>query len=111
MFANSYTAPVQEFGPDEFGEGLARGMFRDIWARVQARMGQAAWLGFDGDPVSTLGGYAQSPQNFQGAASRATTLVVGRDGGYPTISSGITEGPTGDPARRIFAARLQRGRL
>lgn len=90
-------------------ESWARGLFTSLLDRLQGRLGQAAVVGFDGDPMTTLGGYAKSPQSFIGAGTRATTNVVTRNGAYPTISSGVVEGPYGDPARRILAARLSRG--
>lgn len=108
-FANSYTAPVQEFGEDQLGAGLVRSMFRDIWARVQGRAGQAYYGGADGAPESTLGGYGNSPQSFIGVAQRNTAVIT--NGAYPTIASGIVEGPMGDPVRRIFADRLRRGAM
>lgn len=110
-FANSYIAPVQEFGEDQLGAGLFRGMWRDIWARVQGHAGQAYYGGADGDPERTFGGVGNSPQSFVGVAMGVRTQAVTNNGAYPTIASGIVEGPMGDPARRIFAARLQRGRL
>jgi len=107
--ANSYTAPVQEFGEDQLGAGLLRSIFRDVWARVQGRAGTSYYGGADGDPEATLGGYAVSPQSFVGVAGRNSQVTT--NGAYPTIASGIVEGPMGDPVRRIFADRLGRGRL
>lgn len=107
--ANAFVRPVVDYGPDP-AESWVRRLVGDTIARVQGRRGQHAVLGFDGDPTATLGGYGLSPQSFTGAVNRASTLVVSRDGGYPTIASGIVEGPMGDPARRIFADRLARGR-
>lgn len=106
--ANAYTAPVQEFGQDPVGAGLFRGMWRDIWARVQGQAGTSYYGGADGDATATLGGYANSPQSFIGAGL-ARNPVTTNNGAYPTISSGIVEGPMGDPVRRIFADRLGRG--
>lgn len=105
---NAYTAPVQEFGPDQLGVGLLRGLFRDVLARVQGRAGTSYYGGSDADPERTLGGYAPSPQSFHGAANPAATTVVTNNGAYPSIASGIVEGPMSDPVRRIFAARTGR---
>lgn len=109
--ANAYTAPVQEFGEDRLGAGLLRGLARDIWARVQGRAGTAYYGGSDADPERTLGGYAASPQSFIGVAAGVHNTQVTTNGAYPTIASGIVEGPMGDPVRRIFADRLGRGRM
>jgi hypothetical protein len=106
--ANAVVVPVVDYGPDP-ADSWVRALTRDIMTRLQGRAGQPIYAGADGDPESSLGGYALSPQSFLGAASRATTNVTGRDGAYPDIASGIVEGPMGDPARRIFAARLARG--
>ncbi|NUP79754.1 MAG: hypothetical protein HOV96_19635 [Nonomuraea sp.] len=110
-FANSYTAPVQEFGEDQLGAGMFRSIFRDIWARVQGRAGQAYYGGFEGSPENTLGGYGNSPQSFIGVAGRGRSDSITTNGAYPTIASGIVEGPMGDPVRRIFADRLRRGAM
>lgn len=107
--ANAQARQIVDYGPDP-AEGWVRRLVADTSARIQGRLGQKAYVGADGDPETSLGGYANSPQNFVGAGSRATSLATMRDGGYPTIASGIVEGPMGEPARRIFAARLARGR-
>lgn len=109
MFANEQPRTVVDFGPDP-AESWVRRLVANTIARVQGRTGQAAVVGFDGDPGQTLGGYAATSQSFHGAASRATTNVTTRNDGYPDISTGIVEGPMGEPVRRIFAARLARGR-
>lgn len=106
---NARPRVVVDYGPDP-AENWVRRLVGDTLARVQGWMGTRALVGADGDPATSLGGYAQSPQDFLGAASRSTTNVTSRDGAYPTIATGIVEGPMGEPARRIFAARLARGR-
>lgn len=106
--ANAERREIVEYGGDP-AESWVLGLYRSVMDRLQGRLGQHAVVGFDGDPGSTLGGYAKSPQTFTGAASRATTNVVTRNGAYPTISSGVVSGPMGDPARRILANRLSRG--
>lgn len=106
---NAYVQPVTEFGGDP-AESWVRRLVTDAINRLQGRFGQAAVLGFDGDPETSLGGtLTGSPQSFIGAASRATTNVTNRDGAYPSMSSGVVTGPMGDPARRILANRLTRG--
>lgn len=106
--ANATQRVITEYEGDP-AESWVRGLFSSLMDRLQGRLGQHAVMGFDGDPSATLGGYAKSPQSFTGAASRATTNVVNRNGAYPTISSGVVAGPMGDPARRILADRLARG--
>ena len=104
-FANQYSAPVAEFGPDP-RERVAGGLFAEIWARVQG-LRTHPYAPADKDPSTTFNGYAQAPQNFQVQIPLGSGIPY-RDGGSATIDSGLVEGPMGDPARRIFAQRLAR---
>lgn len=109
MFTNEVGQVVVDYGPDP-ADSWVRGLVGNTIARIQGMLGQKAYGNVDGDPMTSWTGPANSPQSFHGASSRAVVTVVGRDGAYPDIASGIVEGPMGDPARRIFAARLAQGR-
>lgn len=106
MFANQYVRPVVEFGegPDS---RQGRGLFREIWTRVQG-FRTHPYGPEKSDPSITWNGYANGPQDFRGFNMPLSGGTPYRDGGSPTISSGLVEGPMGDPARRIFAQRLKR---
>lgn len=104
---NAQTRVVTDYGPDP-ADGRARGLIGDLVARMQGYLVPAV-VGANGDPSTSFFGYGPELQKFTGAAG-AGNGVVYTDGAYPDISSGIVEGPYGDPARRIFAARLKRGR-
>jgi len=106
-FANEYTAPTAEFGPDPVGSVArqGRGLFAEIWSRVQGARTHP-YGPERSDPSTTFNGVAQAPQQFEGFTSGGGTPY--RNGGAATLSSGLVEGPMGDPARRIFAARLAR---
>lgn len=107
MSANATPRVVVDYGPDP-ADRFAGGVLRDVLARVQGFLVPAV-VGGDTDPSNVFYGYGPELQSFKGAGNRASTTVVYRDGGSPQLSSGIVEGPEGDPARRIFAARLRRG--
>jgi hypothetical protein len=106
MFANQIRTLVSDFGigPDA-RQGL--GLARDLWQRVQGARTHPYGPAKD-DPSITWNGYAQSPQQFRGLNTPLGSGEPYRNGGSPTISSGLVEGPMGDPARRIFAQRLKR---
>ena len=106
MFANQRQAVVTEFGigPDA-RQGL--GLVREIWSRIQGARTHP-YGPEKSDPSITWNGYAESPQDFRGFNVPMGGGTPYRDGGSATISSGLIEGPMGDPARRIFAARLKR---
>ena len=109
MFTNERRVCISDFDVDP-SRAWADLLLEDTASRVQGLL-VAPVIGADHDPEQTYGGaYARSPQSFRGAASPAATNVVYRNGGHPEISSGIVEGPMGDPARRMFAARLRRGK-
>jgi len=108
-YANEHRRCIVDYGPDP-AESWVRRLVADTVARVQGAL-VAPVVGADHSPETTYGGaYARSPQSFRGAASPATTNVTYRNGGAAEISSGIVEGPFGDPSRRMFAERLRRGR-
>lgn len=104
--ANETTRTVVDYGRDP-AESHVRALARDTVDRVQGFLVRA-WMGADTDPYTTFYGYGPGIQDFSGSASPATTNVTYRDGGSADISSGVVEGPLGDPARRIFADRLRR---
>jgi hypothetical protein len=104
---NAQRRVITVYGDDP-NAAPARGLLRDMLARVQGFLVPAV-VGAKGDPGLSFTGYAVAPQRFEGAASVATPHTF-RDGGSADISSGIVAGPMGDPARRMFAARLRRGR-
>jgi hypothetical protein len=106
MFANQFRAAVSEFGigPDA-RQGL--GLVRELWSRVQGARTHP-YGPEKSDPSTTWNGVGPSPQNFQGLNAPLSGGVPYRNGGSATIASGLVEGPLGDPARRIFAARLKR---
>lgn len=106
MFANQVRAAVTNFGigPDA-RQGL--GLVRDLWSRVQGARTHP-YGPEKSDPSITWNGVAQSPQDFAGFNVPLGGGVPYRNGGSATISSGLVEGPMGDPARRIFAQRLKR---
>src|SRR5919106_3858504 len=103
-FANEYTRPVVEYGPDP-NDRRTLALVRDTLTRVQGLL-VAPWLGADSDPSTTFHGYGPQLQDFRGAASPAATGVTFRNGGNAEISSGLVEGTQGDPTRRMFADRL-----
>lgn len=106
MFANQRRTVVSDFGvgPDA-RQGL--GLFRELWSRVQGARTHAYGLE-KSDPTWTFNGVAQAPQSFKGLSAPGGGGVPYRNGGSPTIASGLIEGPMGDPARRILAQRLKR---
>lgn len=107
MWANEIRQAVTGFGvgPDA-RQGL--GLIRDLWARVQGARTHPYGVE-KSDPSITFNGVAQPPQAFQGLnAGLNGGGTPYTNGGSATISSGLVEGPLGDPARRIFAQRLKR---
>lgn len=106
MFANSVVQAITNFGvgPDA-RQGL--GIVRDLWSRVQGARTHP-YGPEKSDPSITWNGYAQNAQDFTGFNMPLSGGVPYVNGGSATISSGLVEGPMGDPARRIFAQRLKR---
>lgn len=106
MFANQFTRPTAEFGegPDA---RQGRGLLADLWSRVQGARTHP-YGAEKSDPSITWNGYAENPQDFAGLNAPLGGGVPFRNGGNATIDTGLVEGPLGDPARRIFAARLKR---
>lgn len=105
MFANEFRQPVAEYGvgPDS-RQGL--GLLRDLWSRVQGARTHP-YGPEKADPSITWNGYATGPQRFTGLDAIGSGIPY-RDGAFADISTGLVEGPMGDPARRIFAQRLAR---
>ena len=107
MFANEYRSPVTEYGDDP-RDGRFRSLFGRIWNTVQSCY-TAPYRPADDDPNGGVFTGLHTPvQAFMGADFLAANPVQYNDGGYPTIDTGLIEGPMGDPARRIFADRLRR---
>lgn len=105
--ANARARVVVDYGPDP-ADRYARGLLADTLARVMGRLVHG-YGADDFNPSTTYHGQDDRRlQNFAGAAHGGATSVVTRDGGHADMSSGIAEGPMGDPARRIFADRLRR---
>jgi hypothetical protein len=107
MFANESRQSVAQFGtgPDA-RQGL--GLLRDLWQRVQGARTHP-YGAEKSDPSITWNGVAAATvQHFEGLSAPAGGSAPYRNGGSATIASGLVEGPMGDPARRIFAARLKR---
>lgn len=109
MFANEYRAPVTEYGGDP-RDGLFQSLIGRLWNTVQAKY-TAPYRPDDSNPNGGVFTGLHTPvQAFMGANFLAANPMQYNDGGYPTIDTGLIEGPMGDPARRIFAERLQRRR-
>jgi hypothetical protein len=107
MFANQYRAPVSEFGADPRDSIFLRLAGR-LWNTVQSQY-TAPYRPADDDPNGmAFTGLAKPVQAFMGADFLAANAVQYNNGGFPTIDTGLIEGPMGDPARRIFADRLRR---
>lgn len=105
--ANARVRPIVEYGPDP-ADSWVRRLTRDISERVQGFIGRV----YPAEDQSTMFyGYADAGQDFAGMAGHVGASGTFRDGGHADISSGITEGPMGDPARRMFAARMRRGQV
>ena len=106
--ANGIRREVIDYGEDPIAP--SRGLVADALARLHGWL-VPAYAGGDVDPGGQFFGYGPPLQNFRGAANPAATLVTYRDGDYAELSSAEVAGTMGDPARRIFADRLRRGRV
>ncbi|WP_367575280.1 hypothetical protein [Streptomyces griseoaurantiacus] len=107
MFANERRTVVTEYGGDP-RDGRFQGLFGRLWNTVQSRY-TAPYRPADDDPNGMVfTGLHQPVQAFMGADFLAANHVTYSDGAYPTIDTGLIEGPMGDPARKIFADRLRR---
>lgn len=109
MFANQRPIIVTQFDNSRprGSQGQARGLVREIWTRVQG-FRTHPYGPEKADPSITFNGVAAPAQDFRGWSAANAGGSAYRDGGSATIESGLVEGPMGDPARRIFAARLKR---
>jgi hypothetical protein len=107
MFANQRAAVVSEFGADP-RDGQFQGLFGRLWNTVQSKY-TAPYRPDDSNPNGGMfTGLAKPVQAFMGSDFLAANHVQYSNGAYPTIDTGLIEGPMGDPARRIFADRLRR---
>lgn len=106
MFANQYRAPVSEFGADP-RDGATLSLIGRLWNTVQGHY-TAGYRPADDDPTTVFTGLHTPVQAFMGADFLAANHIQYNNGGFPTIDTGLIEGPMGDPARRIFAARMRR---
>lgn len=106
MFANERRSVVTDYGTDPNNPSWP--IVRDAMRRLNGFIGGHAIAGGDADPETQFLGVGPQIQDFTGAASRASTGVVYRNGDVPTIGTPITEGPETDPVRRIFADRMRR---
>lgn len=105
MAANKVTRVVTDYAIDR--RNPAAGAVLDAITRLNGFLVRPV-VGSDASAEYTFHGYTQPLQHFTGAAG--ANPITYRDGGYPEIGSAVTTGPMGDPTRRIFAARLRRGR-
>lgn len=107
MFANQRAAVVSEF-VDDPRDRQFQNLFGRLWNVVQSKY-TAPYRPADDDPNGVVfTGLHQPVQAFMGADFLAANSIQYNDGGFPTIDTGLIEGPMGDPARRIFADRLRR---
>jgi hypothetical protein len=105
-WANRRQVVVSEFYGDPNAR-FARSLMCDLIARVQGMRTHPYGIS-NGDPGATMNGYAVSPQTFVGLNTGVGATTAFRNGDAADIASGLVDGPGGDPARRIFAQRLQR---
>lgn len=108
MFANRRVRAVVDFEGDPSFRYRAGSLFTFLWRTTQSRY-TAPYRPADDNPNGgTFTGYHAPVQAFTGANFLAANQVQYTNGAYPTIDTGLIEGPMGDPARRIFAERLAR---
>lgn len=103
--SNQVTTTVVEYGVER--RNPAAGIVRDAITRLHGFL-VPVLHGADGMDETTFHGYADTVQSFKGAASPAGNAITYRDGGSGEISDALVSGPMGDPARKVFAARLRR---
>lgn len=107
MAANEYRTGITEYGPDP-ADRFARSLIGRLWNTAQGKYTQH-YRPADDDPNGMVfTGLHEPVQAFMGANFHAANHVTYANGAYPTIDTGLIEGPMGDPARRIFAERLAR---
>jgi hypothetical protein len=106
MFANERRTAITEYGADP-RDGVTLGLIGRLWNTLQGHY-TAGYRPADDDPSTVFTGLHAPVQSFMGADFLAGNPVQYANGGYPTIDTGLIEGPMGDPARRIFADRLRR---
>lgn len=107
MFANERRAVVTEYGDDP-RDGVFQSLIGRLWNTVQSQY-TAPYRPADDDPNGmSFTGLHKPVQAFMGADFLAGNPVQYANGAFPTIDTGLIEGPMGDPARKIFADRLRR---
>lgn len=107
MFANQYRAGITEYGADP-RDGVFQSLMGRLWNTVQSHY-TAPYRPADDDPNGMVFTGLHTPvQAFMGADFLAGNPVQYANGAFPTIDTGLIEGPMGDPARKIFADRLRR---
>jgi hypothetical protein len=107
VFANERRAPITEYGADP-RDGRFQSLMGRLWNTVQSRY-TAPYLPADDDPNGRVFTGLHTPvQAFMGADFLPGNPVQYANGAFPTIDTGLIEGPMGDPARKIFADRLRR---
>jgi hypothetical protein len=108
MFANRRVRAIEDFEGDPTFRYRAGSLFTFLWRTAQS-VYTAPYRSADDNPNGGVFYGTTAPvQAFTGSAFLAANHVQYSDGGYPTIDTGLIEGPMGDPARRIFAERLAR---
>jgi hypothetical protein len=108
MWANRRTRAITDFEGDPTFRRRAGSLFTFLWRTAQSSY-TAPYRPADDNPNGGVFYGTTAPvQAFTGSAFLAANRVTYSDGGYPTIDTGLIEGPMGDPARRIFAERLAR---
>lgn len=107
VFANQRRAVVTEYGDDP-SNGRFLSLMGRLWNSAQSAY-TAPYRPADDDPNGMVfTGVHTAVQAFSGSDFLAANPVQYNNGGFPTIDTGLIEGPMGDPARRIFADRLRR---
>jgi hypothetical protein len=107
MFANQRRAAITEFGADP-RDSIFQLLMGRLWNTAQSKY-TAPYRPADDDPNGMVFTGLHNPvQAFMGADFLAPNHIQYNNGGYPTIDTGLIEGPMGDPARKIFADRLRR---
>lgn len=109
MFANQRPRAIVDYGADP-RDRYASSLFGMVWKTVQGAY-TAHYRPADDNPNGgVFTGLHKPVQAFLGADFLAPNKVQYNNGAFPTIDTGLIEGPMGDPARRIFADRLRRSR-
>jgi hypothetical protein len=106
-YANQRKAVVADFGADP-NDSVTTGLMGRIWNTLQGKY-TAPYRPDDNNPQGGIYTGLHTPvQAFMGSNQLGANPVQYNNGAFPTIDTGLIEGPMGDPARRIFAQRLAR---